>query len=128
MKNFLFAVALALSFVVVYAVPSQGADLFKAQVTSSDAGSTAVAALNPQSYYSAQCNLPACMHFDAGVADCTKDQILPGLLGSTQTTPTVFGASFESAGATGVRFMALDAGAVTCNVYTQTKNLSTLYR
>lgn len=129
MKNFLLLVAVTvLSLAVVYANPSQGADLFKAQVASTDAGSTAVATLNTQQYYSAQCNLPSCIHFDAGVADCSQDQIMTGRLDSTQTTPTVFEASFESAGVTGVRFKALDAGAVTCNVYTTTKNLNSLLR
>lgn len=127
---------------------AEAADVWKAALTSNDAGSTNTASITAGFDYAIQCATEACYKTGATTglsADCTKDYVLPeeqgcngagtiqGILvvdaGYVATTTSTrggathcfFSRDFEAGGSKFIVARALDAGNPACRLYQRTK-------
>lgn len=127
MKNKItLAVFLALASVLALALPSFASDVYKAALTSTDAGSTNtgdIGALNRKA--TLQCAIPACYRTGSSstlAADCTTDYRLP-LVGYTAVAgqPPKFERSFDMGGHRYVVARATDGGNPDCLLFLNTE-------
>lgn len=127
MKNKItFTAVFAFASVLVLAIPSFASDVYKAALTSSDAGSTNtgdIGALNRKA--TLQCAIPACYRTGTSTplaANCATDYVLP-INGYTAVAgqPPKFERSFDMGGDRYVVARATDGGNPDCLLFLNTQ-------